>query len=70
MHKKHMQIYKTYAKIMQQICTICNKYAQYATNMQQICKIEGWPRVVGNITELDAVGCQFKPTLPLVKVSA
>ena len=31
-----MQIYKTYAKHMQKMCTIGNKYGQYVTNMQLI----------------------------------
>ena len=59
------QIYKTYVKL-------CKKYAQYATNMQNICKIEGWRSLVGNVTELDAVGCQFEAhitPLPLVSSS-
>ena len=35
MHKKHMQIYKNYAKIMQENM----HYTTNMHNMQQICKV-------------------------------
>ena len=47
-----MQIYKTYAKHMQKMCTIGNKYAQYVTNMQLIHRTYAKYMQKSELTEL------------------
>ena len=50
--------YAQYATNMHNMQQICNKYTKH---MQNICKKEGCRSLVGNVTELDAVGLQFEP---------